>query len=403
MEDKKILLKDLILSASQQLRQDFMEIQENNPHAAESGAETEIILKAFLKERLPRRFDVETGFVVGSDGSVSKQCDLIIYDAINCPIYRKGPKTYIFPKDNVAAVIEVKSKINKDELNDAGRKIESVKKIKPSPITNVDQPVTFSDMIMTNTLGCVFAFDSYTTLKTLSENLKEINSKYESQYWIDSVAILDKGVIGYTMQAPFNENMIGWFGGACVDEFPIPPYYIHLVKQESGDLALNHFFMKLMTHLTFFRKRSSVDFASVLGSDPKQIMTIQGYQFNLEKKLVPAEKSHYKGKFVNPKIRFNLYSKSTRDLIGQVCLLPWQDGATITCSASFNPKVIFQHYFHTLKLKGIFVSAEKDVNMWFSSVLPIKDEEFIKASEQIHKDIISVRDTDDDEPPPTKI
>ena len=41
--------------------------------------------------------------------------------------------------------------------------------------------------------------------------------------------------------------------------------------------------------------------------------------------------------------------------------------------------------------------------MWFSSVLPIKDEEFIKASEQIHKDIISVRDTDDDEPPPTKI
>lgn len=403
MGEKKILLKDLIQSASQQLRQDFIEIQKNNPHAAEGGAETEIILKTFLKERLPRRFDVETGFIVGSDGSVSKQCDLIIYDAVNCPIYRKGPKTYIFPKDNVAAVIEVKSKINKDELNDAARKIESVKKIKPTPITNIDQPVTFSDMIMTNTLGCVFAFDSYTTLKTLAENLTEINSKCESQYWIDLVAILDKGVIGYTMQALFDENMIGWFGGACVDEFPIPPYYIHLVKQESGDLTLNHFFMKLMTHLTFFRKRSSIDFDSLLGPDPTQVMTIQGYQFNLDNKLVPAEESHYSGKFKNPEIRFNLYSKSKRDYIGQVCLLPWQDGAAITCSVLFDPEVIFHHYFRTLGLKGIYVSVGKEANMWFSSVLPIKDEEFIRASELIHKNIISVRDTDDDDPPPSKI
>ena len=69
MTNKKIFLSDLIKDAGQQLRQDFEEIKNNNPHAGESGSETEIILKDFLKDHLPRRFDIETGFIVGSDGT----------------------------------------------------------------------------------------------------------------------------------------------------------------------------------------------------------------------------------------------------------------------------------------------------------------------------------------------
>ena len=403
MDEEKILLKDLIQSAAKQLRQDFEEIQNNNPHAAESGAEAELILKAFLKDRLPRRFDIETGLVVGQDGTVSRQTDLIIFDALNSPVYRKGPKIHILPRDNVAAVIEVKSKLNKDQLKDAAKKIASVKTLRPTPITNIDQPVTFSDMIMTNTLGCVFAFDSYTSLVALADNLKEINSEYDSSDWIDLVVILDKGYIGYAIQLPFEQHFPGWFGGACVDDFLLPPYYIHLVKHESGGLTLNHFFVKLMAHLTFFRKRSSIDFGSVLGPDPNELMTIQGYQYNLNRKLVPAEESHQAGKFKNPRIRFNIYSKKDNVLKGQVCYLPWQDGAVITCSALFDPRLVFQHYFKSLKLNGIILPAGMKQNMWFSSVLPISEDDFIKFSESIHADLITVRDSNDDNPPPFKL
>lgn len=401
MNEDKIFLKDLIKEAGKQLRQDFDEIQKNIPHAGESGAEAEIILKQFLKERLPRRFDIETGLIVGTDGTVSKQTDLIIFDALNSPVYRKGPRVHILPRDNVAAVIEVKSKLNKEQLKDAANKISSVKQIKPTPVTNVDQPVTFSDMIITNILGCVFAFDSYTTLDTLAENLKEINSMHESQYWIDLVAVLDKGVIEYAVQSPFGQ--IFPFGGACADDFPIPPYYVHLVKHVSGELTLNQFFVKLMAHLTFFRKRSTIDFGSVLGPDKSRIVTIQGYQYNLSKKLVPVEEPHQMGKFENPHLRFNLYSNKDRTLLGQICLLPWQDGAVITCSVRFDPRIIFRHYFNYLKLSGIFVPAGIQTNMWFSSVLPISEENFIKASESIHEDIISMRDSDNDILPPLKI
>lgn len=402
MNEEKILLKDLIQSASIQLRQEFEEIQKNNPHAAESGAEAELILKTFLKDRLPRRFDIESGFVVGLDGTVSRQTDLMIFDALNSPIYRKGPKAHILPRDNVAAVIEVKSKINKEELKDAARKIASVKKIKPSPITNVDQPVTFSDMIMTSTLGCVFAYDSYTSLETLADNLKEINSEYESSDWIDLVVVLDKGYLGYAIQMPFAQHFPGWFGGACVEDFPIPPYYVQLSKHESGNLTLNHFFMRLMAHLTFFRKRSSIDFASILGADLKEVMAIQGYQYDLTGKLIPVEESHQAGKFVNPRIRFNIYSKKDKILKGQVCLLPWQDGAVIMCSTSFHPQIIFRHYFNSLSLKGIFLPSGLE-NMWVSSVAPISEEDFVRLSKAIHKDLITVRDSNDDNPPPVKL
>jgi hypothetical protein len=52
---------------------------------------------------------------------VSLQCDVIVYDVTNSPVYRRGPRVLILPSDNVAAVLEVKSTLNKAELED-GRK-----------------------------------------------------------------------------------------------------------------------------------------------------------------------------------------------------------------------------------------------------------------------------------------
>jgi len=303
----------------------------------------------------------------------------------------------------VAAVIEVKSKLNKEELRDAAKKIASVKQIKAAPITNVDQPVTLSDLIMTSTLECVFAFDSYTTLDTLADNLREINSEYDSHNWIDLVVVLDQGFISYAIQMPFGQHLPGWLGGSSVDNFAIPPYYVHLALCRAGQSTLNHFFVKLMAQLTFFRRRSTVDFAEVLGREQSETMVIQGYQYNLKRQLVPAEERHQQGKFANPRLRFNLYTKNDRALKGQVCFLPWQDGAVIMCSALFDPRIVFEHYFRSLKVSGMVLPAGMNQNLWLSSVLPISEEEFIRYSEGISDEIIAARDSEDDNPPPIKI
>jgi len=219
MTEKEISPRELIQAAALQLRQEFAEIQAANPHAGESGAEAEIILGQFLKGRLPRRFDVEPGVVIGAGGTVSRQTDLIIYDALNSPVYRNGPRVHIIPRDNVAAVVEVKSKLNKDELRDAAIKIASVKGMPPSPISNVDQPVTLGGMIMANTLGCVFAYDSYTSMDTIADNVREINEQRDSREWIDLVAVLGKGTLSYAIQFPFSNELAGWFGGPMDSHF----------------------------------------------------------------------------------------------------------------------------------------------------------------------------------------
>jgi len=386
-------LEELLGSAGRKLREDFAEIQKCNPHSGEKGSEAEDILRQFLKERLPRRFDVAAGIVLGADGSVSRQSDVLIYDAINSPVYRTGTRLQILPRDNVPAVIEVKSKLNKDELKDAAQKIASVKAIKASPISGADQPVTFSDLITTSVLGCVFAFDSYTTLETLADNLKEINQAHEPDHWIDLVVVLDKGCIGYQLQNLFQE-FIGWVGGTEGDKFPIPPLYVQLVHTNLGERALYQFFVRLMSHLMFFRKLSAVDLATFERALGGQAQTTQGYQYNLSGRLVPVEPAHEGATFEFPKVRFNLYGASTKKYIGQVCFLPWQDGATVMFSTSVDPGPLFLTFLSKLKLKGQLFPAKTGARAWTSTVLPMSEEQFTEIASAIHPDIISVRDDD---------
>ena len=207
-------IQELISQAGKHLRSEFELIKASNPHFAERGAEAEIILKDFLNSHLPKRFAADTGIVIDEDNNISSQTDVIIYDALNSPIYRKGERILILPNDNVASVIEVKSMLSKAEIEDASKKIASVKKLKKTPVTSADQPVTFSSLITTKTLGVVFAYDSVTSLVTLAENLREINQSMPSDHWVDIVVVLDKGVIGYTMQLPFSSNFPGWFAGS---------------------------------------------------------------------------------------------------------------------------------------------------------------------------------------------
>jgi hypothetical protein len=405
MSENPISVDELISSAGRQLRKDFAEIQETNPHAAERGSEAEDTLKKFLKQKLPRRFDVASGIVIGGENLISRQTDVIIYDAMNSPVYRTGTRLQILPRDNVACVIEVKSKLNKDELKDAASKIADVKKIKATPICGADQPVTFSDIITTNVLGCVFAFDSYTSMETLAENLKEINKTRDASLWIDFVVVLDKGYIGYALQPMLQQDFIGWMAGTSGgDDFMIPSFYVHLVQSENGERALNFFFVRLMAHLTFFRKISAVDLMTLLRAKRHVEQTIQGYQYNLKGQLVETEVSHQSETFENPKVRFNLYHAETRKFVGQMCRFPWQDGAVITFSVLFDPSMLFRQFLARLKLKGQLLQNKcNDSLVWTSNVLPITEEKFIEIAENIHPSVISKRDSADDTPPPLTI
>ena len=172
---------ELITAAGKKLQDDFNFIKKTNPHYAERASESEDILIKFLNDHLPKRYAATSGFVIDSSNNISAQVDVIVYDAINSPVFRKDERVMILPSDNVAVAIEVKTNLNKTELIDAAQKISRVKSLKKSPISNVDQMVTMTDVVVTKTTGIVFAYSSTTSLETLANNLAEIN--IFKQFW----------------------------------------------------------------------------------------------------------------------------------------------------------------------------------------------------------------------------
>ncbi|MFV8258303.1 DUF6602 domain-containing protein [Bdellovibrio bacteriovorus] len=403
--NETVSLKQILEDAAKTTRASFDEIRKNNPHYGDAGSEVEDILKTFLKERMPRRFDAEGGYVVGADEKISLQTDVIIFDALNCPIYRRTKQACIVPRDNVAAVIEVKSKLNKEELKDAAKKIAAAKKINPTPINGFDQPVNFANLVNTSILGCVFAYESATTLETLAENLKEISAEIDSNHWIDMVVVLDKGIISYVIQYPMGKEFPGWFGGALSDGVVVPPVYVHLVTEETASLSLNHFYVRLMSHLSIYRQRSSVPFDAALGKEQRQTKTIEGYQYNLKNQLVPAEEKHRQGSFQNPKVRYNLYDAKTGNFIGQSCLWPWQEGATVTFAGHINPQQFYGQLFRNLKCKiSYFLDiGGKNGMLMASNVVELSEADFKEAIGKLPPAIVSKLDEANGEKIPMKI
>lgn len=384
---------ELLRAAGVQLLAEFQEIRQCNPHAGDLGTEAEEILKKFLADRLPKRFGIESGIVIGQKGIISRQTDLIIYDAMNSPIYRVGKKTQIVPRDNVAVVVEVKSKLSKDQLVDAAEKIASVKCMPVRPHSGMDQPVAKSPMVNFSTLGVVFAYDAYTSLETLAENLKEINELRHSREWIDFVIVLNMGTIGYAVQLPFSNDMKGWYGGQTSYDTPSFPVYIHEVINKNENLALNEFFLRIMAHLAFFRKVMPLDFEGILGEQERSVETIQGYQFDLAGQMVPVQNSHLSGSFESPKIRYWLYHRKTKAFLGQVCYLPWQDGAVITCSTRIDPRIVYQHYFVKLRHpSATYLCTRQEINFWISSVLRVTEDAFKSKSKSIGSEIVTIFD-----------
>ena len=324
MSENPPTIDELFKLAAESLRFDFEKIRKEIQHYPTYGQEGEELLIKFLINHLPRRFSATSGFVIDSENKVSKQSDVLIYDAENRPVYRAGERAQIIPADSVAAVIEVKAKLNKSELEDAAKKVASVKSLKRTPVTNIDQPVTFSDLIISTSLGVVFAFDSETSLRTLADNLKAVNRDLPRAHWIDVIVVLGKGMISYCMKFP-GEDRTGLIMPEASEDFIIPPCYIHLSVFEDVPYALNGFFISLMSVLAFFRKRTTIPMNDLLKGSDHLFTNICNYWYDTKRQLVEVPKSQ-EGKGKDPLFGFDVFHKYGNQIIARYRVFEWADG-----------------------------------------------------------------------------
>ncbi|MBI4248733.1 MAG: hypothetical protein HY611_04450 [Elusimicrobia bacterium] len=80
-----------------------------------------------LRKYLPKRYAVEHGIVIDSNGATSDQIDIVIFDQQYTPTLLDQQAHRFIPAEAVYCVLEVKPTINRNYLQYAGKKAESVR------------------------------------------------------------------------------------------------------------------------------------------------------------------------------------------------------------------------------------------------------------------------------------
>ena len=179
------MLKKSIHAAAKKMQIDFAEVTEHINHMGERGGSREEILLKYLEDYIPIKYEMNNGVIIDATGEQSRQQDIIIYDSFNSPVLLNMQSTKMVPIESVFSVIEVKSSLNKAEINKCVNNILSVKSLVKDSLDGINSP----------TAGFVFAFTSSTTLETLLDNLVEKNKEVEENKQISALCVLDKGLI----------------------------------------------------------------------------------------------------------------------------------------------------------------------------------------------------------------
>jgi len=236
--------QEIMTQAANQLRQEFQSLC-TVPNSQLRGKEAERILSRFLTEHLPKRFACGSGLILDKQDNVSRQTDVVIYDAMNCPIYRASEDAAIFPSDNVVSIVEVKSHLDKNELMDADDKIRLVKSLVKSKTDDTNDPSSIQ------TMGFVFAYNSPLTLDKIAEHYETILAEKGLGLHIDMIVVLDKGAISIAVKPP------GLFWAPAIIE-AIPHRlaegsHLAVATYELGLDSLDWFWRMLLTKLSLFR------------------------------------------------------------------------------------------------------------------------------------------------------
>lgn len=151
-------------------------------HNGSKGTVREQIVNKVIRPYLPNCYGLSGGEAFDDEGNVSRQLDLVVYDAIFSYIVPYIDNFIQFPCESIYGNIEIKSFLNGDELNKAIDNIKSLKSLKRKgthswtvtpqvAITINGRP---NDCNRNPYFGIIFAYDSQETT-TIMEHLRSIN------------------------------------------------------------------------------------------------------------------------------------------------------------------------------------------------------------------------------------
>ena len=154
-------------------------------HSGSKGESLENVWIEWLRKYLPTRYCVDKAIVIDSNGDLSHQIDLVIYDQQYTPFVLTQNGIHYIPAEGVYAVFEVKPDLkgNVGEENYfeyTGSKIESVRSLKRTSVKIINAGCEANARPLTKIIGGLLAstnsYANYSTIETHIRNLKALKS-----------------------------------------------------------------------------------------------------------------------------------------------------------------------------------------------------------------------------------
>lgn len=170
---------------------------ENNTliHPGEYGMYREQRFRALLQAFLTRDYSVSDGFIISSvDNHVTTQCDVLVHNAFSMPLTDGGLGKF-YPVEDVYAIIEMKSDLDKPNFINALRKLAEVKMIgedRQNPHIHKDIPFLNYNAIPTFLVCNKLKFRDIESL-----NFEEIYDGIDRKYWHNAILSIEDGLLIY--------------------------------------------------------------------------------------------------------------------------------------------------------------------------------------------------------------
>lgn len=119
----------MFLGRQEQLISTLSTSRENILHPGTKGDVTELKWIEVLQIYLPERYRVASAFVLDSQGHLSEQIDVVVFDRHYSPFLFKEETALYIPAESVYAALEVKQDLAKDSIEYAAGKVASVRRL----------------------------------------------------------------------------------------------------------------------------------------------------------------------------------------------------------------------------------------------------------------------------------
>lgn len=224
---KSVDLKRIFLGLQTEMVAKLRSSRANVKHPTAKGNVTEGSWRRLLETYLPKRYAVESAFVIDSGGNISEQVDLVIFDRHFSPfLFHEDGAIYI-PAESVYAVFEIKQEATSANLSYAAKKAESVRRLTRTSATIPHAGGKFSPIVPKEIIAGFLALTSVGKQTSLPQFFTDGLKKLPPGKRINLACVLERGAVSLN----FPQN-------GLVNVLTFPP-----------EQALINFFLSLLSML----------------------------------------------------------------------------------------------------------------------------------------------------------